>query len=168
MEVSVRRQHRKRINGSASKYVASLDLLKPMTRVDENTGCHLWTGKPNQNGYGRICIDGRDKLAHRLAYELSRGPIPKGLAVCHRCDVRACINPDHLFVATNAENLKDMAAKGRASRGEKHYKAKLTEADVMEIRASSDPVRSIARRYDVDHSLIVGIRKGTRWSHVNE
>jgi HNH endonuclease len=80
-----------------------LDRLRERTVVDA-TGCHLFTGALYANGYGAFRFDGRTRAAHRVAYELQRGPIPDGLVLDHLCRVRNCINPDHLEVVTNAEN----------------------------------------------------------------
>ncbi len=81
--------------------------------VNEN-GCMLWTGANNVNGYGRIGYgDGRTVAAHRVAYELANGPIPDDLQVLHKCDVRSCVNPAHLFLGTQADNMQDMSRKGR-------------------------------------------------------
>ena len=76
-------------------------------------GCLEYQGVRNSDGYGQIKVDGKMLLAHRVAYELAHGPIPSGLCVCHRCDNPSCCNPDHLFLGTHNENVKDMIDKGR-------------------------------------------------------
>src|SRR6187455_1405138 len=108
-------------------------------RVNPDTNCWEWTGHKLPKGYGRIGKDGKLYQTHRLAYELARGPIPQGMHVCHHCDNPSCINPDHLFVGTNADNHADKIAKDRQAkpRGIKNAAAKLNEADVRAIRASA-------------------------------
>ena len=78
---------------------------------DPKTGCILWTGSRTTNGYGGLNYRGRHLQAHRASWLAHRGPIPTGLLVCHRCDVRPCINPDHLFLGTQKDNMVDKAAK---------------------------------------------------------
>jgi hypothetical protein len=81
--------------------------------IDQNTDCQLWTGYVSKTGYGNFRVLGKTLRANRVAWELNIGSIPKGLVVCHRCDISYCVNPKHLFLGTQKENLQDMFAKGR-------------------------------------------------------
>lgn len=141
--------------------------------VEHPSGCWLWTAYRNRSGYGQISIGGRHDgraLAHRVSWELHRGPVPRGLCVLHRCDVPACVNPDHLFIGTNAENMSDMARKGRANpcggrwlRGEEHPNAKLNRQLVAMIRSSSKSTRALAREIGVDRRTVSLARRGITW-----
>lgn len=128
--------------------------LMGRVEYDPNGGCWLWSGALVAGGYGTIADGGRQMSTHRLSYKVHRGEIPDGLFVLHRCDVRACINPDHLFLGT--ENIDDARRKGRRAQ-------KLTWAQVREIRASTEKQYACAARYGVNQSVISDIRRGVCW-----
>jgi hypothetical protein len=115
-------------------------------------------------GYGRF----NRMQAHRFSWEIVNGQIPEGLQACHKCDVRACVNPDHIFIGTQSDNLRDMVAKGRDNprRGEQHARARLTEQDVRDIRADVRSLRVIGEQYGVDKQYIWKIKRKFHWSHV--
>ncbi len=131
------------------------------------SGCWLWT-KSTSHGYGQAYLGGRSIGAHRASWELNRGPIPDGMYVCHKCDIRACVNPDHLFIGTQSENVLDCVAKGRwvVPKGEAHFSAKLSESDVRLIRLSPERDCDIAKRFGVKTNTINQIRNRVRWKHV--
>lgn len=140
---------------------------------EPNSGCWIWMGGLCFYGYGRIRTGTKkaDK-AHRFSYSNFRGPIPEGLYVCHRCDVRCCVNPDHLFLGTHADNMADMSKKGRCRasrhRGVANPKAKLTENDVHQIRALRGhlTIRRIGEMFGTTHGVISKIHLGKLWTSV--
>jgi len=88
--------------------------LAPKTRIDPLTGCHIWEGTCDPGGYPRLKVLGRPQRLHRFLWIARYGPIPPGMVLCHRCDERRCINPDHHFVGTHQDNMRDMHDKRRA------------------------------------------------------
>ncbi len=134
--------------------------------------CWLWKGLKFRSGYGRIgsgCQGKRTVLAHRISYELYVGPIPDGLCVCHRCDVRDCINPHHLFLGTKTENAADMDRKGRRARGSSHGMSKISEVDVLRIRKlASDGLtqNSISEMFRVNRQQVSHIVNHKCWAHI--
>lgn len=137
--------------------------------VDESTGCWLWDSCCHEYGYGLVGSPGYiNKRAHRIAYELLVGPVPDGLCVCHKCDVRRCCNPDHLFVGTVAENQQDMARKGRSTWGERNPRSKLTVETVDLIRylyaSKQFNQNQLAARFGIGQAHISQIVRGQLWS----
>ena len=95
------------------KYKSIADRLEANSIPEPNSGCLIWIGPAHWKGYGQIHKDGKKQRAHRVAWTLKNGPIPEGLCVLHHCDMPPCINPDHLFIGTQQDNVADMIAKGR-------------------------------------------------------
>lgn len=156
----------------AIKKMLGSDRFDARLEPELNSGCLLWPGAQDDDGYGRFYpAPGVTYLAHRYAYERANGPIPPFLCICHKCDVRQCVNPDHLFLGTRNDNTQDMIAKGRANKakGERNCNAKLTEADVVAIRAAlagGESGRSLARQYSLTDAAISAIKKRVNWRHV--
>ncbi len=125
------------------------------------SGCWLWIGTLCL-GYGVI----DKKKAHRLSWEFHRGEIPKGMFICHKCDTRACVNPDHLFVGTLQDNKRDEVTKMRHSFGERNRHARLTENQVRQIRNSKKLYRLIALDFGISESHVKYIKVRRRWKHV--
>lgn len=106
----------------ASKYTPSV-IARFWSKVDKlpiHKGCWIWTAGRGTRGYGQFSIGGRNHSSHRASYEIQYGSIPEGLSVLHRCDNPACVNPSHLFVGTQKDNMVDMVQKGRSLRGDKN------------------------------------------------
>lgn len=142
-------------------------------------GCWEWTGRRSRQGYGRYEIKNVVYAAHRIAWSVQNGPIPRGLFVCHRCDNPPCINPDHLFLGTPAENIRDAAAKGRLAklvcphgrkaRGERIGGSKLRERDVLAIRrlrAAGSSLRELSGMFGVCEATISLAARGIIWTHL--
>lgn len=137
---------------------------------EPGSGCWLWRGMLDGSGYGVVRLARKIYRAHRLAWKLFRGEIAPSLVVCHKCDVRACVNPDHLFLGTHADNMRDMKERGRSPHGDKHCRAKLTAEKVSRIKAMLAEGRmymsELAREYGVTPATIGSIARGTTWRHV--
>lgn len=146
-----------------------LERFMDKVREEPNTGCWLWRGSLLPGGYGCFVDNRKKKIAHRLSWALFRGEIPDGYRVCHKCDIRNCVNPDHLFLGTQADNIRDMVQKNRHQFGEKHSAAKLNSSQVVQIRellATGATQRKIAELFGVCNSTISQIHSGKVWKSV--
>jgi hypothetical protein len=164
---SGRREARRNMRWAEAK-----NWLLERVEFDTNGGCWLWPQYLASNGYAHTRMLGEQITVHRLSWRVFRGNIPRGLVVCHRCDVRACCNPDHLFLGTHADNIADMISKGRHSprRGEQNTLSKLTEDQAVTIIAragAGEPLRSLALEYGVSYSTIYYVKTGRSWPHLD-
>ena len=140
--------------------------------VERGPYCWTWIGyKDSTVGYGRLNVGGKCRWAHRVSYVLAFGAIPKGLCVCHRCDNPVCVNPNHLFLATNEGNAIDMAQKLRSTWGQKNRHAKITVEDAAKIRYTyknnRQAVRALADEIGVSYGHALAIGRGTFWKHIS-
>ena len=133
------------------------------------TSCNWWVSVAVQ-GYGHIRRRGKWVKAHRVAYELYKGEIPEGMSVCHKCDNTLCVNPDHLFLGTHTDNMRDKVHKGRAYTGEhkgvSNGNAKLTDDDVRAIRTTKGTCRELASTFGISPMTVSLIKRRLAWAHV--
>jgi hypothetical protein len=136
----------------------------------DDSGCVLWHGAKTRNGYGHMKVRGSVTDVHRLAWTCEYGEIPDGMHVLHKCDVRNCINPSHLFLGTNKDNTDDKVAKGRqrngTTTGEKHHKAKLSFEKVFEMRwreAMGETGTALATGFGVTQATAAAAIRGATW-----
>ena len=136
-------------------------------RVPEG-GCWVWTGGLAKAGYGVVWLEGTYRNAHRAIYEILIGPVPEGKFLCHTCDNRCCVNPNHLYIGSAQTNKNDMANRGRMAVGTSLPQAKLCDEDIPTIRALEGKEHrcSVAERYKVSPRAIVHIWKRATWRHV--
>ena len=180
---------RKRKRGSprpplVERFWQRVDKNGPVVR-EELGPCWVWTGARRADGYGTLGLTTAlsNVRAHRFSWELANGEIPAGLYVCHHCDNRACVRPDHLFLGTHGDNMRDGVAKGRFLKGDNHPSrlrpetvpqgsqraaAKLTEADVIEIRRlrATHKLADLAERFGVSKAAVCLICTRKTWGHV--
>ena len=142
--------------------------------VDTKERCWEWTAGKEPKGYGTFYLEGKTRRVHRLSYRIFKGDTPEGMCVCHRCDNPGCVNPDHLFLGTNQDNVADRDAKGRQARlrGDCNGMSKLTQRDVELIhllrQRHTDPrcgvQQFLARWFSVSHNHISNVVNGRRRS----
>lgn len=146
---------------------------KPNNFLDRFTpipecGCFIWDGAITTSGYGQVGYHGRKHRTHKLSWEIHNGrPVPEGMCVLHHCDTPLCGNPSHLFLGTVNDNHKDMDKKKRRRVGEKHGRAKLSLAQVLEIINSSESYLKLSNHYKVSVQNICKIKTKQIWRHIN-
>lgn len=145
-------------------------LIDERSMPEPNSGCWLWLSSlRKEGGYGCFKRDYRTYDCHRESWSaFNERPIPIGMFICHKCDVRSCVNPDHLFVGTHLDNMADMSRKGRTSRrvGERSPSARLKREQVIAIRADNRTIAAIAADYGVSTGCIDHILARRNWRHI--
>lgn len=140
--------------------------------INKTDSCWMWTGTKTIHGYGYLIYwpTRVHHTVHRISWRIHRGEIPIGKFILHKCDIKLCANPDHLWLGTQAENMRDKVSKGRQARGETAALAKLTDNMVREIRKSYIPKvvtqRFLAKKYGVRQSKIWDVLNFRTWKHV--
>lgn len=141
------------------------EYIRENTMFDANGGCWLWA-RGLHKGYGHLRIGTKTWIAHRASWAIFNGPIPSGMLVLHKCDVPACVNPQHLFIGSQKDNCSDAKAKGRNARGERCWRCKMTKDDVIAIRLSKTSYAELAARYGITKSAIGRIVRRENWAWV--
>lgn len=139
-----------------------------MKFIDKSeNGCWIWNGHLSEKGYGKFNIKSKQRIAHRVSYELFNGELKEGFFVCHQCDNPSCVNPEHLFLGTPENNVQDMLNKNRQAKGEKIARSKLTWNDVQEIRRLWNTGKylyvDLARKFDYSAQNITKIIQNEIW-----
>lgn len=146
-----------------------ISLIFSKTTITET--CWLFNGRKSRSGYGLIKFKGIQRPVHRFLYETFYGPIDKNLVCCHKCDVRNCINPAHIFIGTREDNQKDMKEKGRAAKGSRNGMSKLTEdniKNIFKLRKSGMMQKDIGKLFNVTQSHISLVLSNGTWKHLKE
>lgn len=128
-------------------------------KVHKKSGCWIWLKNISTTGYGRMNFNYINYRSHRLSYLIYVGEIPEEMVICHTCDNKKCVNPNHLFLGTILDNVADRVKKNRTSQNENHYKCKLSNKQVIKIRKMKGSARELAEKFKVNTSTIYNIRK---------
>lgn len=156
----------------SSKYLPrTLSLAQKMDALsipEPNSGCYLWLSSLVPGGYGTLSYQGTPYYSHHAAWMAAKGSIPTGRWVLHKCDMRCCVNPDHLYLGDAQDNSDDRMNRGRhvKAMGERSGKSKLTDEDIINIRADTRSQRAIAADYGVSHTNIGHVKRGETWPHI--
>lgn len=155
------------IESSSYKFDKSrLDDFWDKVEVKDSDECWIWKGYINPDGYGQLDVGGKTTGAHRVAVRAD-GRDPTGKVVRHTCHNPSCVNPHHLVIGTQKENVQDMVEAGHQARGERHGQSELSADQVREIRASDRSPKELAHQYPTSASNIRAVREGEAWVHVD-
>ena len=163
-QIPIRNKAEAQTKNSVDRFWAKVD-------VKGKNDCWLWKANSLPAGYGTLSLSGKKILAHRFSWQLAYGKIPDGLCVLHHCDNPPCVNPNHLFIGSPADNVQDMIEKGRdpIQKGELNPKSKLKDEDIpkiKEILSQGFYQKEIASLFGVSSTTINGINTGRYWSHI--
>lgn len=156
----------------ADESVSNKEVESFWSKVATNDDCWWWMAAVGDDGYGFLSVRAYPVKAHRFSWKLHFGEIPNGMCVCHRCDNKICVRPEHLFLGTTQDNTADRDAKGRQTKGEHHHDAKLSEDDVRVIRArykkgcATNGIRALAREFGLCRSSMKAAVFGDTWKGV--
>jgi hypothetical protein len=140
---------------------------KPIEYYINENNCWIYTShRQSHNGYPEMCINTKRARMSHYIYRRFRGKIPENHIIMHVCDSPTCINPNHLKAGTILENIQDKVDKGRQARGEKQRLAKLTEGQILAIRADTRSLRLIAKDYNIDYTHVSAIKRRKVWKHI--
>ncbi len=155
----------KRTHFHAPRNFSVAQRLEYLSIPEPNSGCFLWLGSVTDFGYAKVNWFGTYDCAHRWAWRAAHGEIPEGLQVLHKCDVPSCVNPNHLFLGTHADNMRDKALKGRCN---PTYGGggKLDPDKVLYVRASKERGSDLAKKFGVSQATISETRTGKLWAWV--
>ena len=144
--------------------------IEALSVKEPNSGCWLWEGSVHGKGYGHIWYNGSNRKAHRVSYEVYTGEIPSGMVVMHKCDNPSCVNPSHLSLGTNQDNMDDRNNKGRQARGETSGNAKLKADDVIFIRENFGKYtkHELVKMFGVTYPTICNVLAKRIWAHIEE
>ena len=155
-----------KVKAISHRWMTLQERFNAQYEVVTESGCWIWMGSLTRH-YGTIWVDGRAVSSHRISYIIHIGDIPDGLNVLHRCDVYSCVNPNHLFIGTQKDNMSDMTKKGRSLVGSMNSAAKLSESDVRNIlHRKGERLAGIAKDYGVTLQSIWNIMNGKTWTHI--
>lgn len=155
-------------NTTGYRSLSYAERLAQQIMPEPMSGCWLWFGTCHRKGYGVMGFHGKKWKAHRVSWVLHNGEIPANMQVLHKCDTPSCVNPQHLRLGTNVENVRDKMAKGRQNKcvGSSVGTSKLTESQVRAIRADPRTYREIAKAFNIHRGTVAKIRCGYCWAHL--